>query len=182
MNEFDSPNYAEYSYEKKSEGKVKLQRRAMVFLYVAFFIGGFIACVATKFYPLFAIAPTLTLILVLCTWRLVKYDVYFEFREGRLELGKVRVTKQGRRKSPAVSIHIKEALYIAPYANAEQTAGVTKIYDYSESLASDKRVVVIFLDKGEKCAAIFEGTAKIAKLLNSFCPNAENMKGQIFHG
>ena len=182
MNEFDSPNYAEYSYEKKNEGKVKAQRRGMILLYVAFFIGGLIACIATKLLPLFAVAPTLTLILVLCTWRLVKYDVYFEFREGRLELGKIRVNKNGRRKTPKVSIHIKEALYIAPYTGESQTEGVVRLYDYSESQKSDKRIVVVFDEKGERCAVIFEGTAKIAKLLNSFCPNAENMKGQIFHG
>ena len=41
---------------------------------------------------------------------------------------------------------------------------------------------VLFKDKGVDTAAIFEGTAKIARLCASFCPNAVNMKGQTFHG
>ena len=182
MSEYDSPNYAEYVYERKSEGKVKAQRLGMIAAYVLFFVGGFILCALTKMIPVFAAWPVLTLILVLCTWRLVKYDVYFEFREGRLELGKIRTSKQGRRKTPRVFVHIKEALYIAPYTDPAQAEGAVKIYDYSESQSSDKRIVVVFLEKGARSAIIFEGTARIAKLLHSFCPNSENMKGQVFHG
>ncbi len=182
MNEFDSPNYVEYSYEKKSEGKVRLHRRLMIALYVAFFIGGLAVCIITKLIPLFAVAPTLTLILYLCTWRLVKYDVYYELKEGHLELGKIRVNKQGRHKTPKLSIHVKEALYIAPYEKAEQCADAVRVYDYSESPSSDKRIILIWNNAGEKSAVILEATAKLAKLLASFCPNSQDLKGKAFHG
>ena len=182
MNEFDSPNYAEYSYEKKSEGRVKLERRLMIAFYVGFFIGGLIVCIVTKLIPLFAVAPTLTLILYLCTWRLVKYDVYYEFKSGMLEFGKIRVNKHGRHKTPKLSIHVKEALYIAPYESEQQYSGAVRLYDYSESPSSDKRIVLVWDNAGVRCAVLFEGTAKIAKLLASFCQNTENLKGKEFHG
>ena len=35
---------------------------------------------------------------------------------------------------------------------------------------------------GERHGIVFEGTAKVAKLLASFCPNAKNIKEQVFHG
>ena len=35
MNEYDSPNYASFSYQKKNEGTVKLKRSLMVLGYTA---------------------------------------------------------------------------------------------------------------------------------------------------
>lgn len=182
MSEFDSPNYVEYCYEKKSEGKTKLYRRLMVALYIVFGVGLAGALVGLQLYPVIAVVPVLVYILFLCTWRLVKYDIYYEFKEGSLELGKIKVSKQGRHKKPLVSVHIKEALEIAPYENKEQLAGVDKLYDYSESLTSDKRILVIFSEKGVRAAVILEGTAKLGKLFTSFCPNAHDLKGKDFHG
>ena len=182
MSEFDSPNYVEYSYEKKSEGKVKLGRRLMIALYIVFGVGAAAAFIGFQLYPVVAVVPVLVYILFLCTWRLVKYDVYYEFKEGRLELGKIKVSKQGRHKNPRVSVHIKEALEIAPYENEEQLTGVEKLYDYSESLTSDKRILVIFSEKGVRAAVLLEATAKLGKLFTSFCPNAHDLKGKDFHG
>lgn len=182
MSEFDSPNYVEYVYDKKNEGKVKLQRRAMIALYVVFAVALVGALVAIPLYPVIAVVPVLVYILVLCTWRLVDYDVYYEFKEGRLELGKIKVSKQGRRKTPKISIHIKEALEIAPYENEGQLADVKALYDYSESPTSDKRILIVFDKEGVRSAALIEGTAKIGKLFTSFCANAHDLKGKTFHG
>ena len=182
MSEFDSPNYVEYVYDKKKEGKVKLQRNLMLALYIVFAAVLVVILCAIPLYPVIAVVPVLVYILVLCTWRLVCYDVYYEFREGRLELGKIKVSKQGRRKNPKLSIHIKEAAEIAPYESASQIEGIKTVFDYSESPTSDKRIFIIFDKEGERCAAIIEGTAKIGKLFTSFCQNAHDLKGKDFHG
>ena len=182
MSEFDSPNYVEYSYEKKSEGKVKLERRLMIALYIVFGLGATGALIGFQLYPVVAVVPVLVYILFLCTWRLVKYDVYYEFKEGNLSLGKIKVTQQGRIKKPAVSVHIKDALDIAPYETKEQLSSVEKLYDYSESLTSDKRILVVFSEKGIRAAVLLEATAKLGKLFTSFCPNAHDLKGKDFHG
>ena len=180
--EYDSPNFAEYSYVKKSEGKVRLSRTLMVIFYIAYIVGFFIFAITSKLLPLFAIGPLTLYIIVLCTWRLVKYDIYVELSTGILSLGRIKVNKNGRRKFPKLSIHVKEALDISEYTDKSQLGDVKRIYDYSESQCSDKRIYIVFLEKGERCAAIFEGTAKLAKLLASLCPNAHDIKGKPFHG
>lgn len=180
--EYDSPNFAEYSYVKKSEGKVRLSRTLMVIFYIAYIVGFFIFATTSKLLPLFAIGPLTLYIIVLCTWRLVKYDIYIELSTGMLSLGRIKVSKNGRRKFPKFSIHVKEALDISEYTDKSQLGDVKRVYDYSESQYSDKRIYIVFLEKGERCAAIFEGTAKLAKLLASLCPNAHDIKGKTFHG
>ena len=59
MSEFDSPNYVEYSYEKKSEGKVKLERRLMIALYIVFGFGAAGALIGFQLYPVVAVVPVL---------------------------------------------------------------------------------------------------------------------------
>lgn len=182
MNEFDTPNYAEYIYDKKSEGKLLLARSLMIFLYIAFFGVFFLLCYLTRIIPLFAICPLITFILYLCTWRFVSYDCYFEFKAGTLELGHVRQKKSERRKSPRLKIEIKKAVYAALFSEAEERlSNVKKTYDFSESRKSPHRIAVIFLEKGEEAAAVFEGTAKVANLIASFCENGKSLKGKKFH-
>jgi hypothetical protein len=93
MFEDESPNSAEYVYEKQSKGKVKLQRTLMICLYVVFVLAYFLFCYISRIIPLFAMAPIFLYILYLFTWRLVKYDCYWEFRSGELTAGTVRVGK-----------------------------------------------------------------------------------------
>lgn len=177
-----SPNYTEYAYEQKNEGKVRVARTLMVIGYVVFFVGLFAILMLSSMPMLFAIAPLLLYILVLCTWRFVKYDLYWEFGTGTLEAGKIKVNKSGRHKTPKVSIHIKEALDIGYYENSSQLGEVKKVYDYSESPSSDKRIYIVFSEGGARSALIIEGTARLANLLTSFCERAHDIKGKPFHG
>ncbi|MBO5009746.1 MAG: hypothetical protein J6D20_03480 [Clostridia bacterium] len=184
MNEFDSPNYAEFSYDVKSEGKIKTKRTIAIICYVLFVAAYFLVCYVSRVIPAFAISPLITWILVFFTWNIVSYDYYFEFKTGILELGKIKGGKKGRKKHPELSIHIKEASFISPY-NGEYTEKAKEaeiVYDFSSSQHSDKRILVLFEKDGKKCAAIFEGTAKIANLLASFCQNSHDIKGKVFHG
>jgi hypothetical protein len=182
MSEFDTPNYAEYAYAVKSEGKIKLGRILMIIGYIVFVGAFFGVCLATKLVPLFATCPIFLWMLIFFTWRYVSYDCYFVFQGGMLELGTARNGKGGMRKYPKLKRHVKEASFVGPYSGNEDLTEGTKLYDFSESQSSDKRVVILFEKDGNKCSAIFEGTAKIAKLLASFCPNAKNIKEQVFHG
>ena len=182
MLENDSPNYAEYAYEQKSEGVVLVKRLLMIGLYFAYTIGFFAFAMISKLFQIFALWPLTLYILFLCTWRLVKFDCYVEFKMGTLYLGKIKVNKSDRRKTPKISIHVKEALDISEYTDKSQLGDVKKIYDYSESPRSNKRIYVVYLENGARCAAIFEGTARLASLLTSFCPNAHDIKGKAFHG
>lgn len=182
MSDIESINYAEYAYIMKSEGKVGMRRTLMIIFYAVYIIGFFIFAMWSKIFQIFAIGPLSLYIIFLLTWRLVKYDCYVELKTGMLYLGKIRVTKSGRRKTPILSLHVKEALDISEYTGKEQLGDVKKIYDYSESQSSDKRIYVVFDKDGVRSAVIFEGTAKLAKLLSSLCPNAHDIKGKPFHG
>ena len=180
MNEFDSPNYAEFSYDVKNEGKVKTLRTLAVVGYIAFVALFFLFCYVSRIIPMFALAPILTWILIFFTWSMVKYDYYFEFKSGMLELGKVVSSKKGRKKLPKLNIHVKDALFIAPFDGdyAERLKEAAEVYDLSSSQSSDNRIMLLFENKGVKTAVIFEGTAKIANLLASFCPNTQDIKGK----
>ena len=184
MNEFDSPNYAEFSYEVKSEGKIKALRLLAIGGYVAFVAIYFLVCYISRMIPVFAIAPILTWILIFFTWNMVKFDYYFEFKTGILELGKITGGKKGRKKQHMLSIHVKDADFIAPYEEkySERLKEAEKIYDLSSSQSSDKRIFILFDEKGKKSAVIFEGTARIANLLASFCKNSVDLKGKQLHG
>lgn len=183
MSEFDSPNYAEYAYERKNEGKYLRNKILMIIGYALFVVGFFLVCYLTRIIPMFALAPFLLWILVFFTWKYVSWDYYYEFKSGMLELGSIKTTKSGRKKKPTLNIHIKEALYIAPYdESSERVSDIKKIYDFSASQTSPHRIAIIFEKDGKTVATIFEGTAKIAKLLSSFCDKAKNLKGKTFHG
>lgn len=183
MSEYDSPNFAEFSYTKISEGAYKTKRILLIAIYALFVGAFFIVVLKTKLIPVFALCPIFTWMLIFFTWRYVSYDYYFEFKEGHLQFGKIMGTKRGRKKYPIVRVHIKEAELVAPYEEcAERLSEAKKIYDLSESSSSDKRILILFMENGETSAVVFEGTAKIAKLCASFCPNAQNMKNQVFHG
>ena len=53
MSEYDSPNYAEFSYTRKSEGAYKKKRMLLVFGYILFALAYFGVCVMTKLIPIF---------------------------------------------------------------------------------------------------------------------------------
>ena len=173
MSDYGSINSSEYAYEQKNEGIVKVKRTLMVVGYVTFLLGFFIFCMATKIFALFAIGPLALYIIILCTWRLVKFDCYWEFATGALEIGKVKVSKNGRRKMPAVRIQIKDAIEVGYFKDLAAIGTVDKLYDYSESPTSDKRVYIIFDMDGKRCCAIVEATARLASLLVSFSKNAD---------
>ena len=181
MSDMDSPNYAEFSYEKKSEGKNKLCRMLLVVGYILFTVLFFLVCYLTKLIPVFAVAPIFVWMLVFFTWRLVSYDMYFEFRSGTLTLGRIRVRKSGRLKKPMLTVKVKDAEEIAPFDSTVSTDGA-KVYEFSESSTSQSRIFVRFTENGAPALAIFEGTARLGKLLTSFCPNAHDLKGKEFHG
>ena len=181
MADISSLNSTEYVYDQKSEGKVKVKRTLMVLLYVAFAAGFFALCMAINIF-LFAIGPLLVYILYLCTWRLVKYDCYWSFGQGHLEVGRIKANKHGRHKVPRLTVHVKEALDIGYYTDASCLGNPEKLYDYSESPSSDKRVYIVFNRDGKRCALIIESTARLATLLTSFCERAHDIKGKAFHG
>ena len=183
MSDYGSINSSEYVYDQKNEGIVRIKRMLMIFGYIAFILGFFIFCMVTKIFAIFAIGPLALYIIYLLTWRLVSYDCYWEFATGALEIGRIKVSKNGRRKTPTVKIQIKDALRIGGFTDLAPLGKIDKLYDYSESPSSDKRVYIIFEDDGKRCCAIVEATARLLSLLSTFSKNADaDLKSLPNHG
>ena len=183
MNEYDSPNFAEYVYDRKNEGKLKIMKSVAIAVYVLFAAGIFAVLCALQLFWFIAVLPIFTWMLVYFTWGLISYDYYYEFKHGEMEFGGIRVTKNGRRRRQMLKLSVKEATLAKVYNPEEdKTEGLEKLYDFSESQASDKRIIIYFNNSGKSAAVIFEGTARIAKLVASFCPNGAALKGEVLHG
>ena len=86
------------------------------------------------------------------------------------------------RKTPRLNVHVKEAEDIGYYTDASVLGEVAKVYDYSESPSSDKRVYIVYREDGKRVALLVEATARLASLLTSFCDKAHDIKGKEFHG
>ncbi len=166
MNDIDTLNTAEYAYEKRAEGTLRLKKILLICLYVAFFGGFFAFCVGTRIVPLFAVAPIFLWMLVFFTWPLVKFDIFYTFEHGELKFCKVYTSLRGRKKKMLVCVKVSSATRIAPYHDESLNASVCNL---ASSISSDHRVVLEYRDdKDISHAIIFDTTERIAKLLCSF--------------
>ena len=184
MNEYDSPNYTEFTYEKRAEGNLKVAKILLIVTYFVFFIGFFAFCALSRLLPLFAVAPIFTWMLVFFTWRLVSYDIYYTFNHGELELGRVKIKKSGQRRTPKLKISVKDAKLIAPIdvaTECEQFKSAAKVYDFFSHSSSPNRIALVFCQDGKDFAVIFEGTDRVAALLHSFCKeNSRELKSRSY--
>ena len=173
MNEFDSPNYTDYTYDKKIEGKYVFFSVLLVIGYVAFVTAFFLICYVTSFVPVFAICPLVTWIIVYFSWRLVKFDLYYTFEHGHMEFGRVRVRKTGHIRTPKMKLEVKDAILAAPLEVAREREEFIKAikHDYSSYRASSNLIVIVFEGKKGSEAVIFENTPKFSKLLSRYCKN-----------
>lgn len=184
MDEYDSPNYTEFTYEKRAEGRLKIAKILFIVFYFAFFGAFFAFCAITGWWPLFGVSPLLAWMLVFFTWRYVSYDVYYTFNHGQMEFGKVKVKKSSRHRNATLSVTVNDAKLIAPYdvaVECEQFKNVKYVFDYFSHSSSQNRIALVFNKDGKDCAVIFEGTDRVAALLHSFCKhNSRELKSRSY--
>lgn len=160
-------NYAEYGVEKKAEGKNRIARILLVFLYILFsslYAGFFIS---VRIPHLIAILPILLWILIFFTWRLVKYDCEYRIEKGEIIFSH---SQSAKRKTEKLRLRIKEADEIIP---AEQYARENDrlIYDFRGSKNCSCGYVILYSEKGRKIAVFFEAIPKVLKLLKRLNEN-----------
>ena len=173
MDDFDSPGYTEFFYEKRAEGKLRVMKSLLVFGYILFVLAFFLVCYATRFIPIFAICPLLTWILVYFTWRIVSYDVYYTFDRGHMEIGKLKKRKKAVMRTPYVKLEAKSAVLVMPYERAVETdeyRSVRRVRDFSSTLSSAASIVIIYTDEQGNEAVVLESTPKLLKLLKEYSP------------
>ena len=178
MNEFDSPNYTEYTYDKKAEGKTLLLKWILILGYILFVALFFLACYITRIIPLFAVCPVVTWIIVYFSWRLVKYDVYYTFEHGHMEFGRIRESKSGKRRSPRLRLDVQHAYCVLPYCEAtdsEEYKGIRILHDYASRRNHPSLAVIIFEGKRGREAVVFDTIPKLSRLLGKYCPNIRNL-------
>lgn len=178
MEENQSPYYAEFVYEKRAEGKLRLAKHLLVFGYVLFALLYFLFCYLTRLIPLFAIYPILAWMLVFFTWRYVRFDVYYAFNHGEMDFGKVKVSKRSKRRSSCLKVSVKDAILIAPYAEvaaSEEYASVRRIYDFSSHSSSPTRLGMIIPSARGRALVIFESSPVADKLIRLYCKNTRGI-------
>jgi hypothetical protein len=169
MSELDTPFYCENTYAKRAEGHILVMRLLFVLMYIAFVAAFFAVCYFTKLIPIFALCPVFLWMLVFFTWKYVNYDYFFEFKTGTLTLGRIAGKKKVPSRKPKLEIHVKDAERIVPIsAGRVKFSDVKHVYDFSGSIASDKRIAVVFVKNGVTCAAVLECTKALARLITIY--------------
>ena len=184
MSEFDTLNYAEHAYAKVAEGKLRIFKTLMLVGYVVFVGIYFLFCYITRIIPLFALCPLFLWIIIFFTWRYVSFDYYYTFQSGRLELGTIRSSKRGRKKTPKLTVTVKDAIYANLYtsdAEAELAElGVKTIHDYFSSSSSSERIILVFESAEGNYGVLFDGTTQSAKMIAAYCPAAKILRSYTF--
>ncbi len=160
----NSINSAEYTYEKKPEGKLKIYRSLLILGYVLFMVGFFTVCCVTKLIPIFAVSPFLLWIIIFFTWRYVSYDCYVEVEGGTLSLGTFINSKSGRKKTERFHLKVRET-DISLYSDAKSEKSLMRVCDLSSSALAENRLIAVFEENGKTVGVIFDSIPKILKLL-----------------
>lgn len=164
----DFINYAEYGVERKAEGKNRLARVLLIFLYIAFaslYAGFFIS---VRIPQVIAILPILLWILIFFTWRLVKYDCEYRIEQGEIIFF---TSHSAKKKKEKLRVRIKEAKRIIPIG--EYKAEDESFLDFRGSKKCENGYVIICSQNGKKLAVAFEAIPQALKLLKRLNINTD---------
>ena len=179
MSEFDSPSYVEYVYDKKTEGKIRVLKYLLIFVYALFVIAFFCICYVTRLVPLFAVCPIVTWILIYFTWPLVSYDVYYTFEHGHIVLGKIKRRKSGSIRTPIIELDVQRAILITSYPevlSTDEFRGVERVHYYPSTFSSQNLVAIIYQTDKQREMLVIENTPRLARLLPKYCVSAVNVQ------
>ncbi|MBE6608023.1 MAG: hypothetical protein E7633_05675 [Ruminococcaceae bacterium] len=161
---FGSKNYAEFSVDKKKEGKYKSQRTLMLLAYI-FGAGLFVAvCAAVKFLLWFvALTPLFLWMAVYFTWPFVSIEYKYTVDHA---LFTVKTVYGDRYEELMFEGKIKDFSIIAPYNDTyknqadEFAADAEKVEAYSSSSADDIYFACHTDENGKKTVVFFEMTSQ----------------------
>lgn len=167
----------EYTVEQKAEGKLRLGRLALLFLYILypatllFVVGNGAAAIIA---PLLAYIPLSLWIIIFLTWRYVKISYQYTIMSGKMTLVKHYGT---RTHKTLCEITLKNAKYIAPVGFREHDerleifAPEITYNALSSKNANDKYYIAFENAEGKKCVLFFEATSKMLDICKMYHPN-----------
>ncbi len=171
----DLPNHAEYTVERRAEGKNLLARLLLVGGYVLFGLAYFAVAVVTRVVPVVAILPMFIYIFVLATWRYV--TPFYSVRTGAGVLSVIEIIS-AKNKPQRLQITLKEATSFVPVrantAAADKARGLV-IYDYRGTVKSSTAYGLYFTDAKRRRAVLYiETTEKLVRSVNRYMPDKHN--------
>ena len=152
-------NFAEYTVQRKPEGKNKLARVLLVCAYVIFAIAYASLFIAVRIPQVIAVLPVFLWMAVFFTWKFVSFDY-----EYRVEAGFLTVSKTvGKKKKELSRICVKEAIEIMPLREKVQGCHVC---DYRGSEKSPDAYYIVYEKDGVRECVYFEATTALVKVLH----------------
>jgi len=158
----------EYTVQQAREGRFRTYRVLMLLSYVAFVLSYAGVCMLIRFYPLMALTPVLTWILVFFTWRYVSVSYRYEIESGQWHFTKIMNDRFYR---PMLTLRISDMACIVPTEGRTPRElmagyrGARMIWAGSSEHSPDLYMAV----SGDKKTVIFfDATAKALKLLSFY--------------
>lgn len=169
----DSVNYAEYTVEQKPEGKNLRKRILLIAVYLVFGIGvsGFFLFGPVKIWPIGAVMPILTFILVGLTWKFAQLEHKYEVANAKLRISEI----YGRKRQETVFENlVSEFSLIAPVTDEykDTIKNADKILDYRGSKSSPDSYFALLEKDGKKTVVYFEAIKKMLKTMQFY--NSKN--------
>ena len=181
---FGSSNYAEYSVDKKKEGKYKTQRFLMILAYAGVFalVVGIVALInkltdgATGMFGvfMFALAPLALWMMIFFTWKYVSIEYKYVIDHAEFTAYTVY---GGKKENKVFSCRMKDFRLIAPYndqykSEIDTYADAVKI-DVTPSMnANDIYAGVAEDEYGKRTVVFFQATSHSLKALKYYNKDA----------
>ena len=163
----ESVNYAEYTVEKKPEGKLKLIRIGLIALYLFVGVGLFAFFLAIKFWPAGTVMPFLTWILYGLTWKFAQLEHKYEVKSAKLVISNI----YGRKKQVTMfEEFVSEFSLIAPMTDEykDQWEKADKILDYRSSKKTADGYFARLEKDGKSTVVYFEAINKMLKVMKFY--------------
>ncbi len=182
MDESYSPNATEFSEEKRAEGVLLWKRILLIIGYLAFSLLYFCGCFLAHIPQMIPGLPLFLLILVLCTWRFVSYDVSYRFISGTVTFSRTYGARMRRTTKEIFSLRVAEAEAIVAKGNkrVRDLLPGRRLYDFAKTESAPDLVYIFFCAKNGNASAVrFTCTKRMAHLLGVYCEHA-NIKDVPF--
>lgn len=171
-----APNRFSYETAKKCEGLLLFFRVLLIFGYVVFAAVFFGVCYRLALVPVVAVLPLFLFILIGYTWRYVSYDVYWRIEGGRMVFGRIYGRSSRRFYVPWIEVRLSDGVLCGPAeyikcADAYRECDLR--WDFSSSQASPDACILVWRDGEVYCGVRFDGTARAAHFLKTFCPGTD---------
>lgn len=165
MNDFAT---YEYVVAQRKEGKWRFRRIALIVFYVLFVIVWFAFGFLSHLFPLLALVPLTTWILVFFTWRYVNVEYEYSMTSGSVVFSNIY---GNRSRKTVVEFKIKDCTLVAPLGESKERiaafAPEKTINALSSSHTPDAYVALVNSD-GKHIAVYFEATSKALKIFRFY--------------